>query len=86
MVNFDGHLAAIRRNEPVPTVADCLWQHAPAYLQRFGKRLALGHRKVIDSITRCRTGALGGVKYECQQCGRCRSGSIWVGQQVSRSE
>ena len=57
------------------TVADCLRQHAPADLQQCGLRVPLAHRKVVDSITRCRTGALGSVKYECQTCGQ----EHWVG-------
>jgi hypothetical protein len=43
----------------MPTVADCLRQHAPAYLAKFGEAVPLGHRKVISAITRCRTGELG---------------------------
>jgi hypothetical protein len=57
------------------SVADCLRQHAPAYLQEFGERVPLGHRKVISAITRCRTGELGGVVYQCDDCGR----EHWVG-------
>lgn len=52
------------------TVADALRQHAPAYLQRHESSVPLGHRKVISSITRCRTGALGHVRFECEGCGR----------------
>ena len=48
----------------MPTVADCLRQHAPAYLKQFGEDVPIGHRKVISSITRCRTGELGNVKYQ----------------------
>ncbi len=59
----------------MPTVADCLRQHAPAYLAKFGPRVPIGHRKVIDAITRCRTGELGGVVYQCDDCQR----SHWVG-------
>jgi hypothetical protein len=59
----------------MPSVADCLRQHAPAYLKQFGDAVPLGHRKVIASITRCRTGALGGVLYHCDGCGR----EHWVG-------
>ena len=59
----------------MPSVADALRQHAPAYLQCFGDSLPTGHRKVIASITRCRTGALGGVLYHCDGCGR----EHWVG-------
>lgn len=59
----------------MPSVADCLRQHGPAYLQTFGEAVPLGHRKVLGAITRCRTGELGGVLYECQRCGR----EHWVG-------
>lgn len=59
----------------MPSVADCLRQHAPGYLQPFGKSVPAGHRKVIDLITGCRTGALGGVHYRCDSCGR----EHWVG-------
>ena len=59
----------------MPTVADCLRQHAPAYLAKYGQAVPLGHRKVIAAITRCRTGELGGVQYECCDCGITR----WVG-------
>jgi hypothetical protein len=59
----------------MPTVADALRQHAPAYLDKFGEAVPLGHRKVISSITRCRTGELGGVAYRCDDCGRAH----WFG-------
>jgi hypothetical protein len=59
----------------MPSVADCLRQHAPAYLKQFGDDVPIGHRKVISSITRCRTGGLGHVHYECKRCGR----EHWVG-------
>jgi hypothetical protein len=59
----------------MPSVADCLRQHAPVYLQEFGDDVPAGHRKVIDSITRCRTGGLGSVQYQCECCGR----EHWVG-------
>ncbi|MDP6467765.1 MAG: transposase [Pirellulaceae bacterium] len=61
----------------MPSVADCLRQHAPAYLEKFGERVPVGHRKVIGAITRCRTGELGGVIYQCvdRDCGR----EHWVG-------
>lgn len=59
----------------MPVVADCLRQHAPAYLRRFGRAVPLGHRKVLSAIMRCRTGDLGGVHYRCEGCGR----EHWVG-------
>jgi hypothetical protein len=57
------------------SVADCLRQHAPAYLAKYGDAVPLGHRKVIAAITRCRTGALGGILYGCGDCGT----KYWVG-------
>lgn len=59
----------------MPSVADCLRQHGQAYLKTYGDDVPLGHRKVLSAITRCRTGELGGVLYECQRCGR----EHWVG-------
>ena len=59
----------------MPTVADCLRQHASAYLKQFGSDVPIGHLKVISAITRCRTGELGNVKYQCRCCGR----EHWVG-------
>jgi len=59
----------------MPSVADCLRQHAPEYLAKFGDDVPLGHRKVLSAITRCRTGELGGVLYQCDGCRR----EHWVG-------
>lgn len=59
----------------MPSVADCLRQHAPQYLAQFGDRIPLAHRKVLSAITRCRTGELGGVLYQCEDCQR----QHWVG-------
>jgi len=59
----------------MPSVADCLRQHGPAYLKTYGDDVPLGHRKVLSAITRCRTGELGGVLYQCQDCDR----EHWVG-------
>lgn len=57
------------------SVADCLRQHAPTYLEKFGDSVPIGHQKVIGAITRCRTGELGGVVYKCDGCGH----EHWVG-------
>jgi hypothetical protein len=59
----------------MPSVADALRQHAPAYLAKYGDAVPIGHRKVIGAVTRCRTGELGGVLYECDDCDR----QHWVG-------
>ena len=57
------------------TVSDCIRQHAPAYLEQHGGFVPLGHRKVISSITRCRTGQLGHVLVRCDDCGK----EHWLG-------
>ncbi|KAA1257014.1 hypothetical protein LF1_57120 [Rubripirellula obstinata] len=57
------------------SVALALRVHAPEYLERFGDRVPLGHRKVLGCITRCRTGELGGVQFQCDSCGS----DHWVG-------
>ena len=59
----------------MPTVADCLRRHAPEYLAKFGERMPLAHRKVLSAISRCRTGELGGLLYQCTGCGS----QHWVG-------
>lgn len=59
----------------MPSVADCLRQHVPAYLETFADDVPTGHRKVLGAITRCRTGELGGVMYQCRDCRR----EHWVG-------
>jgi hypothetical protein len=53
----------------MPTVADVLRRYGPAYLERFGAAMPAEHKKVIDAITACRTGQLGGVAYQCERCG-----------------
>lgn len=55
----------------MPTVSEALRVHGPAIMDS----LSLSQQKVISAITRCRTGALGGVHYQCDGCGR----DHWVG-------
>lgn len=57
------------------SVADCLRQHAPAYIEKFGERMPLRQRVVLSALTRCRTGELGHLVYQCDGCGR----QHWVG-------
>ena len=59
----------------MPSVADALRQHAPAYLDQYGDRIPLMHRKVLMAIMRCRTGELGSLVYQCKSC----SAGHWVG-------
>tara|TARA_R110002167_G_scaffold109602_1_gene279516 strand:- start:244 stop:1395 length:1152 start_codon:yes stop_codon:yes gene_type:complete len=57
------------------SVADALRQFAPAYLKQHADSVSIDQQKVLGAIMRCRTGALGGVRYQCKQCGR----DHWVG-------
>lgn len=60
----------------MPSVADALRQFAPAYLQQQpALSVSIVQHKVLSAIVRCRTGALGGVDYQCDRCGR----EHWVG-------
>ena len=51
-------------------VADVLRQFAPSYLDAFGDRLLASHRRAIDDIVACRTAAMGGHAYTCDDCGQ----------------
>jgi predicted RNA-binding Zn-ribbon protein involved in translation (DUF1610 family) len=57
----------------MPSVAAALRQHAPVASP--ASPLPTHVAKVFSAITRCRTGQLGGVRYECDGCGR----EHWVG-------
>jgi hypothetical protein len=54
----------------VPTVADALRQHADGYLSLYADRMPSEHKRVLALITRCRTGELGFLRYECDSCPR----------------
>ena len=57
------------------SLAEALTEHGPAFLSKFQDQLPEHVKRVISLITRCRTGALGGVHYQCDGCGR----EHWVG-------
>ena len=59
----------------MPTVADALRQHADGYARRYGDRMPTEHKRVLAAIMRCRTGALGSLRYDCRSCRRTH----WVG-------
>ena len=50
-------------------VAHVLRQFAPSYLERFGAAILPSHRRAILDILACRTQAMGGHVYRCQDCG-----------------
>ncbi len=59
----------------MPSVAECLRQHGDAFLQQYSDKISLQQRKVLSAVTRCRTGELGHVIFECGGCKR----QHWVG-------
>ena len=50
-------------------VADILRRYGGAYLDRFGEAVPYHHRCVIRDLVNCRTEALGGHVYVCNDCG-----------------
>lgn len=68
--------AALKSAAPSPaeasrsaSVSQVLRRYAPQYLERFGDRMPLQQKKVLQAVTACRTGSLGMVRYACAQCG-----------------
>ncbi|MCF6283749.1 MAG: transposase [Candidatus Hydrogenedentes bacterium] len=50
-------------------VADVFRQFAPSYIEAFGKDMLPSHRRAIKDIIACRTQAMGGHVYQCDDCG-----------------
>ncbi len=50
-------------------VADVFRQFGPSYIEAFGARMLPSHHRVIKDITACRTKAMGGHRYQCEDCG-----------------
>ena len=50
------------------TVAQALRQHGDEYLKTFGRTMPREHKRVLALITRCRTGQLGNLQYQCDNC------------------
>ena len=49
-------------------VANIFRLHGPAYRAQFGKHMLPSHRRAMQDIEQCRTAALGGQLYFCDQC------------------
>lgn len=49
-------------------VAEILRLHGPQYLAKFGARILPSHLRAMQDIEECRTAALGGQLYYCQNC------------------
>lgn len=56
------------------SIAEIVRAFAPAYLERF-PHLPMAHRKAIDAICQCRSGALGHTVYHCPDC----EATHWIG-------
>jgi hypothetical protein len=54
----------------VVEVADVFRRYGTEYLQKFGERMPPSHRRAFKDILRCRTDAMGGHVFECNNCGR----------------
>ncbi len=51
------------------TLADIVRDYGPAYEEKYGAHLLPSHRRVLRDIAQCRTAAMGGHIYECEDCG-----------------
>src|SRR5712691_4545611 len=49
-------------------VAEIFRLHGPAYREKFADRMLPSHLWAMQDIEQCRTAALGGQVYFCQQC------------------
>lgn len=53
----------------MPELADIFRLHGPQYLDSFSHRMLPSHIRAMRDIEQCRTEALGGHLYQCDQCG-----------------
>ena len=69
----------------MPTVADCLRQHAPAYLAKFGDAVPTGHRKVLGALMVSKDGSeLKGKVTRSLKSGKTRSRKVLFTRSESR--
>ena len=50
-------------------LAEIFAEHGPAYREKFKGRIPANHLKAMADIEQCRTAALGGQVYVCDECG-----------------
>jgi hypothetical protein len=53
-------------------LAEIFRQHGPAYRQKFKGRIPASQLKAMTAIEHCRTEALGGHVYTCDECNQTR--------------
>jgi hypothetical protein len=51
-------------------LADIMRRFGPLYLQRFSTSMPASHQRALLDIQRCRTEAMGGHVYQCDDCGK----------------
>ena len=52
----------------MPTLADIVRRHGPAYVQQFGARMPTDQLRALSDIVCCRTPAMGGHRWQCPHC------------------
>jgi predicted RNA-binding Zn-ribbon protein involved in translation (DUF1610 family) len=53
----------------VTSLAEIFREYGPAYRAKYGDRILPSHQRAMADIERCRTAALGGHVYACDECG-----------------
>jgi hypothetical protein len=53
----------------MPELADIVRSAGPAYIEAHAGQLLPSHRRALSDIAHCRTPALGGSLYRCDDCG-----------------
>ncbi len=61
------------------TIRDIFQQHGPGYIERYGDKMPGSHKKVIKSISNCRTGECGVAVYSCTKCSEIHHGLLSCG-------
>jgi hypothetical protein len=56
----------------MPELADIFHRHGPEYLSKFSDRMLPSHLTAMEDILNCRTEAMGGHVYLCDQCAALR--------------
>ena len=51
-------------------IADVFRRFGEEYLHRYGSGILPSHRRAVQDITACRTPALGGHRWHCEDCGK----------------
>ena len=50
--------------------ADVFRRFGPSYIDKYGSSMPISHKRAISDIAACRTSAMGGHVYQCDDCGQ----------------